>query len=101
MDFRIENTPRGLRLALRGRLTFAENGDFRGVLARLCESAAPIGRVEVDLGDVEFIDSAGLGLLLQARDAVRKCQGDIALVEARGQVNRMLGLVCYQDLFAV
>lgn len=98
MEFDINNTAAGTRVALKGRLTFAENGEFRDVLTRLGEGSA--GRVVLDLEQVEFIDSAGLGMLLHARHLVQGRKGELALTGARDQVGRMLELARFYDLFA-
>ena len=97
MDFQIRSTNAGLRVMLSGRLTFAENGRFRSMLAELQDSAART--VVLDLGAVDFIDSAGLGMLLYTRDTLRRCNGVVTLDAAAGQVDRMLDLTCMRDLF--
>ena len=97
MDFQIQSTAAGLRVMLQGRLTFAENGRFRQLLARLEDQAA--ARVVLDLAGVEFIDSAGLGMLLYPRDSMRRHNGAVSLDAAAGQVARMLDLARMRDLF--
>ena len=82
---------------LHGRLTFAENNRFRTMLGQLHDGAAT--KVVLDLGKVEFIDSAGLGMLLYTRDAVRQRNGVVSLDGASGQVDRMLTLSRTHDLF--
>lgn len=82
-----------------GQLTFAENGEFRRVLAGLDDR--PADEVVFDLFDLRFIDSSGLGLLLVARDSVGALGGRITLRNARGQVRRMLDLAKFEDFFAL
>lgn len=98
MDFEFCPTASGLNVALRGRLTFAENGQFRRILGQLGDLAG-VPRVVFDLGGVDYIDSAGLGMLLVARDAVAGQKGRLTLDSARGQVARMLDLARFRDLF--
>ncbi len=97
MDYQIHSTGSDLRVMLHGRLTFAENGRFRSMLSKLKDSTAT--KVILDLGDVEFIDSAGLGMLLYTRDAMHRRQGVVVLDAATGQVDRMLDLTRMRDLF--
>lgn len=81
-------------IRLAGDLTFAEHGKFRTVVANLARRTPE--RVVFDLSRVDYIDAAGLGLLLVARDTV---DGRAALKGARGQVGRMLALARFDDLF--
>ncbi|SEH35703.1 STAS domain-containing protein [Magnetospirillum fulvum] len=99
MDFDIEMTATGLRVILRGRLTFTQNDSFRRMLAAVLAAHRSGGGVVLDLGGVDFIDSAGLGLLLHTRDWVRRRSGTVALVGAVGQVDRMLTLARFAELF--
>ena len=97
MDYQIQSTSSGLTVRLSGRLTFAENARFRSMLIQLKERAA--SAVTLDLGEVEFIDSAGLGMLLYTRDTLHQSQGVVSLSAASGQVGRMLDLSRMRDLF--
>lgn len=82
-----------------GQLTFAENGEFRRVLAGLDDG--PADEVVFDLSDLRFIDSSGMGLLLVARESVGARGGRITLRNAQGQVRRMLNLAKFDDFFAL
>ena len=97
MDYQIQSTATGLTVTLSGRLTFTENAQFRAMLMQLQEHSTTA--VTLDLGEVEFIDSAGLGMLLYTRDTLHQRQGVVSLSAARGQVGRMLELSRMQDLF--
>lgn len=97
MEFEYTPSIAGLRVTLRGRLTFAENPRFRQVLSHIGDRKAQ--RIVIDLGQVDFIDSAGLGMLIHARDAARRHNGTVTLDAARGQVDRMLGLARLHDVF--
>jgi len=82
---------------LHGELTFAQHRKFRHVVSKL-KSHAP-GQVVVNLSKVEYIDAAGLGLLLVARDTVSDKGGAMELKGAQGQVGRMLRVARFSDLF--
>jgi HptB-dependent secretion and biofilm anti anti-sigma factor len=86
-------------IALNGRLTFTENGDFRQMLAGLEQSGA--ARVVLDLTALDFMDSTGMGMLLVARDLVAGRGGQVALRNAHGQVERMLELAKFDDFFVM
>jgi anti-anti-sigma factor len=51
-----------------------------------------VRRLVVDVGDVEFIDSAGLGALLSIRDRTRQLGIEMSLVNVPRPVRRILDL---------
>ncbi|MEU6809094.1 STAS domain-containing protein [Streptomyces sp. NPDC046831] len=61
----------------------------------------------LDLGEVFFCDSSGVGVLIAARRLIRSCQGSLRLIlPARGavdgsHVNRVLGALGVRRLFDV
>jgi len=64
-------------------------------------------RLVLDLSDVFFCDSSGVGVLVAARRLIRSCQGRLRLIlPARGavdgsHVNRVLGALGVRRLFDV
>ncbi len=98
MDFQFDQTATGAAVTLCGRLTFAENSAFRRVVDSL--RGAGGGAVVFDLGRLEYIDSAGLGMLLIARDTVAGRGGRAELVNATGQVGRIIDLARFHDIFS-
>ena len=82
---------------LHGEFTFAQHRKFRHVVSKLRDHAP--GQVVVNLSKVEYIDAAGLGLLLVARDAVSGTGGRATLKGASGQVGRMLAVARFDALF--
>lgn len=86
-------------IQLHGRLTFAENSAFRQVV----ETLEQAGREQVvfDLARLDYIDSAGMGMLLVARDLAAGRGGAVTLANAEGQVARMLRLAKFGDFFTL
>lgn len=99
MHSQIEISSDTATVALRGRLTFAENAAFRRVVEGLEQHGG--SNVVIDMGAVEFMDSAGMGLLLVARDVVAARGGRVSLRAASGQVARMLRLAKFGDFFTL
>ncbi|WP_340378076.1 STAS domain-containing protein [Streptomyces sp. SS7] len=64
-------------------------------------------RLVLDLSDVYFCDSSGVGVLIAARRLIRSCRGGLRLIlPARGapedsHVNRVLGALGVRRLFDV
>jgi len=74
-------------LRLRGDLDLLATPDFKEHLNRVVPSAP---RLVIDLSDVEFIDSAGMGLLCSALKRMRSSDKDCQFVGAQGQPLRLL-----------
>ena len=86
-------------VSITGKLTFADRTVFRDMLTRLMKAKA--GSVAVELSRLETIDSAGLGMLLIARDEASKLQRGLVLRRPVGQVKRMFDLSKFETLFTV
>lgn len=84
MDFEIKDIGGVRELCLRGRLTFEANGAFRTIVETV--GAGARSRTIVDLSRLDFIDSAGLGMLILLKEAC----GNLLLRAPKGQVQRLL-----------
>jgi len=84
---------------LKGRLTFADYATFREITSIFNETE--VSTCLFDLSHLEFIDSAGLGMLLIARDKLQSRDGQLVLKGAQGQVKKMLDLGRLDSLFKI
>jgi anti-sigma B factor antagonist len=75
-------------IAPAGELDLASVDDFRAAVDEGLERAE--GDVIVDLSDVAFIDSSGLGVILHAGEQLRRQQRDLAVVAPRGTAAAVL-----------
>lgn len=72
------------------------NGELDVAVRDDCFSACTAGNavdVTVDLADVTFMDCNAYGTLLVARSLLRQRQGSLAILNARGQPERLIGLI--------
>lgn len=99
MDYTIKNVGEEIYVELAGRLTFADYGSFKELTELFIENNPK--NCLLDLSKLEFIDSAGLGMLLIARDKMRMKNGEVTLKGAQGQVKKMLDLGHFDSLFKV
>lgn len=92
-------TTTGTTMRFSGRFTFADHDGFQKVVTHI--STARKGDVTLDLGGLEFIDSAGLGMLLMAREVAEEKGVRMVLRGAKGAVARMLEVTCFDTVFAI
>ena len=86
VDFTIAvaETPGGVRITPRGELDIATQPELRAVLERHAE-----GCVTLDLGELRFIDTSGLRLILETAEAARRDGHDLAVLPGIPAVQRL------------
>jgi anti-anti-sigma factor len=84
-----------LTLRISGRFTFVVYKEFFPAYKELPEKPAS---VDVDLGEVEYIDSAALGMLLSMRNYFGP-EARLRLINARGTVRQVLEIACFDKTF--
>jgi anti-sigma B factor antagonist len=87
-----------LGVKLRGELDLGDAPAVAAVLARALEGGRC--RLIVDLADVEFLDSAMLHVLLNARRAAVAADGGLVIVAAGDPVRRLLALTGTADVLS-
>jgi anti-sigma B factor antagonist len=58
-------------------------------------------RLILDLGQVEFVDSSGLSVLVSAQQAAQAVQGDVVLLNPRPVVRSLIELTRLHELFEI
>jgi len=96
MEYTVQGDDNTKELYLQGRLTFSDNVVFRKIVDDLKEYNG--AKCIFDLSDLEFIDSAGLGMLMLLRDATVSKSFKISIRNADGQVRRMLEIAKFDAL---
>lgn len=91
MDLAIETSTHGdaTVLALDGDIDLQTAGPLRD---RLAELTTPGRIVVVDLSDVDFLDSSGLGTFVGAANALRAAGGSLRLACPRPHVSKVFSL---------
>jgi anti-sigma B factor antagonist len=79
-----------------GELDLAYAGELR---AKLAEAAVPGGRVVVDLGRVEFLDSTALGVLVAAAKRQRATGGEVVVRSPQPRIRRVFELTGLDRVF--
>jgi anti-anti-sigma factor len=86
-------------VSLSGEFTFTDHVAFKAISVRLFERQGQ--PIIIDLARLEFIDSAGLGMLLIVRDEADKAHRGLILRSPCGQVKRMFDVTKFDTLFTV
>jgi len=100
MDFRIQNGANATEVFLSGKLTMRDHDTFIQMLNTAAGSAA--GRMVIDLSGVEFVDSAGLGLLLVAHERTKsQQQPGVVLRRPQPHILRLLELGDFRRVMTI
>jgi anti-anti-sigma factor len=89
----------GVRLSVHGYLDLETSPRLRRRIRMAL--ALPIDRVAIDLHDVEFVDSAGLDILNDARLASERRDISLVLISPPTCVRRLLDLSAMSELFDI
>ncbi len=87
-------------LILSGEVDLSVAPSLRDSGTEMARSVAP-GRLEIDLGEVTFIDSSGLGALISLRNSARQCGANLVLVRVSPAVARFFELAGVRETFKV
>jgi anti-sigma B factor antagonist len=85
--------------ALAGSLDLATSPSLRSALLTAAEGEKH--EIVVDLRQLEFLDSTGLGALIGAHKRASEHDGSVRLVASEGQILRLLRITGLLDVFAV
>lgn len=99
MEYSIKESGNELEVAVRGRLTFSDHNTFREIVKGLDGKGGK--RWVFNLGSLEFIDSAGLGMLLIVRDAASQSNSTVIIRGAKEQAKRLIEVARFDSLFTV
>lgn len=99
MRYDIIDSPQGPILMLKDDLTFSDRSVFDGVIDKLVARRKPV--IIVDFSGLDYMDSAGLGMLLTLRDKAEQHNQHVRLRQPRAVVQELLHLACFDTLFVI
>ena len=86
--------PGGVVITPHGELDIATQGELRAVLER--HAGAP--RMTIDLGELRFIDTSGLRLILETAESARRDRRELAVLRGDPAVQRLFDLAGVAEL---
>ncbi len=84
-------------LEVQGEVDLYTSPQLRDAILRLTEEGE--NRIVVDLNNVSFMDSSGLGVLVAGLKRARERGGELALVFGEGSVQKVLGITGLDKVF--
>lgn len=99
MKYEINESTGRTVLHVSGDMTVSDRGAFDGLLPRLFHSGSR--SVVIDFTNLEYMDSAGLGMLLTLHKKAQEKDAKVAIRNPVGEVKKMLELACFDILFAI
>jgi anti-sigma B factor antagonist len=84
-------------LEVQGEVDLYASSQLRDAILRLTEEGE--NRIVIDLNNVSFIDSSGLGVLVAGLKRARERGGELALVFGEGSVQKVLGITGLDKVF--
>lgn len=99
MQYEITGDAGTVVLSLRGHLAAADRRRFVALIPELVGGAAQ--SVVVDMKDLRFLDSAGLGLLLALKEAAADAGVAVRLRAASGGVLGLLKLARFETMLPI
>jgi len=85
---------------LSGRLTFKDHSKIADIKHVLSQTSGSQHFV-IDLSEVEFIDSSGLGSLIAFKEAVADHNTPVILRHPQDKVLKIFKACCYDELFTI
>jgi anti-sigma B factor antagonist len=95
---RTESRPDHVRVVVTGELDLYREPELRAFVDTLLAQGSP-ERLVLDVGGLQFVDSAGLRGLLVCRDRARSADVAFSLAVAPGPVTRLLDLAGVRSWF--
>lgn len=88
------------RLQLKGRFDFNSQRTFRTSYDEPLANP-DIRSVEIDLGQVDYLDSSALGMLLLLKERSTAANKELKLVNCHGTVKQVLEVANFNKLFTI
>lgn len=100
MDTNVSTIDSRAVIKLEGRFDFNAHREFREAVEKAMQPDG-IKDIHVDLGNVAYLDSSALGMLLMLRDKAHAKSRTVTLANCRGSVKQVLEIANFGKLFII
>lgn len=97
-NVRVKET--NLLATVHGEIDLHNSPDLRGQLLRMLDQAKP-KRLILNLGDVPYMDSSAIAVLVETLQKIRKTGGTVSLTDLQPRVKGLLEIARLETIFTV
>ena len=97
MKYQISRQASRVVLSLSDQLTISDGAEFDAMVPKLLDAGS--SSISVNLENLEYMDSAGLGYLLTLREHADRQHANVTLSKPFGAVKELLELARFDTLF--
>ncbi len=90
MNYSFSPSPTHIKCVMKGEFTFNDHPTFRSMIDEAVKTG--IAMVQLDLADVDYVDSAGLGMFLVANERASEEGWSFSITNPREKVKKMFQL---------
>ena len=98
LETHVDSATKTLEIKISGRFDFGIHQDFRKATE---QTSSDVNNAVVDMGNVDYLDSSALGMLLVLRDKVGKSKGAVRIINPKPEVRKILEIANFDKLFNV
>lgn len=100
MDIKVTTDGPVAKLHMKGRFDFNVHRPFKDAYDPLLQQDG-INSLEIDMSEVEYLDSSALGMLLLVRERAEAAGKHVALLHPNPTVAQILEIANFRKLFAI
>ncbi|MCZ4282285.1 STAS domain-containing protein [Kiloniella laminariae] len=99
MDYSLLPDKKNVKCIMKGEFTFSDHPTFRSMIDEAVKTGAHT--IQVDLANVDYVDSAGLGMFLVAQERAQSEDWTLRISNPKERVKTMFKLVKLETLIQV
>ncbi len=88
------------RISISGRFDFQVHRDFKASYTPSLENAA-VNEIKIELGDVVYLDSSALGMMMLLRERAQAAGKTVVLVRPNPAIVQILDIANFNKLFKI
>ncbi len=98
VDSSLDTASKTLEITISGRFDFGVHQDFRKASD---QASSGVDKIIVNMGNVDYLDSSALGMLLVLRDKVGESKSAIRIKNSKPDVKKILEIANFDKLFTL
>ena len=100
MEIKVTTNGQAATIAMRGRFDFGAHRPFKDAYDPLLQQPG-IGSIEINLAEVEYMDSSALGMLLLLHERAEASNKEVVLSRPNSTVSQILDIANFGKLFTI